>query len=285
MALRRVWLPSPNKSSRGGAKVRLIVIHATEGATTYQSLGNWFANPGAQVSSHTGIDNAAGDVIGEYVKPPDKAWTGGNANPVAIQTELCVPSGASAGWSADRWKQHPHMLRKCAAWIAEEAKRYGIPITKLTAGQAQGSGRGVCQHNDLGSWGGNHFDCGRGFPIDHVLNMARGKPAAPPPKQPDDYPAMEAEPMQLEFFKAADGAPRCAVAVPKYYSDGKSRIRFAAVEPNKLRVDFAGKGKTANLTLSYDQRAQGAAIPAGCQFIVVRRDSGTGPVDTCFTRS
>jgi len=87
-----------------------------------------------------------------------------------VQIELC----AFAKWSSAEWQKHPEMLKNCAAWIAEEAKAFAIPITKLTAAQAQGTGRGVCQHNDLGSWGGGHWDCGSGFPIDQVLEMAQG---------------------------------------------------------------------------------------------------------------
>ena len=37
--LTRVPWPSPNYSSRGGSWVRLVVVHASEGATTYQALG------------------------------------------------------------------------------------------------------------------------------------------------------------------------------------------------------------------------------------------------------
>jgi hypothetical protein len=169
MSLTRKAMPSPSYSSRGGSKVRLIVIHTAEGATTIESLGNWFANPSNQVSSHTGIDDKKG-VIGEYVRRDYKAWTAANANPVAVQTELC----AFAKWSAADWNKHPNMLRNCADWIAEEAAYFEIPITKLTAQQAQGSGRGVCQHADLGSWGGGHWDCGSSFPLDDVLAMARG---------------------------------------------------------------------------------------------------------------
>ena len=40
--LKRVWIPSPNYSSRGGAGVRLIVIHTAEGARTIESLGSYF---------------------------------------------------------------------------------------------------------------------------------------------------------------------------------------------------------------------------------------------------
>jgi len=166
--LTRKSMPSPCFSSRGGAQVRIIVIHTAEGATTIESLGSWFANSKNQVSSHTGIDDKLG-VIGEYVTRPGKAWTSAGANPVAIQTELC----AFAKWTTAEWNKHPNMLENCARWIAEEAKYYGIPLTKLSPAQAQGSGRGVCQHNDLGSWGGGHWDCGSGFPIDSVLARAK----------------------------------------------------------------------------------------------------------------
>jgi len=167
--LTRKAIPSPNYSSRGGATVRLIVIHTAEGATTIESLGSFFASQSSQVSSHVGADDKAG-VIGEYVKRGNKAWTAAGANPVAVQIELC----AFAKWSTSEWNKHPNMLENCARWIAEEASVFGIPITKLNSAQAQSNGRGVCQHVDLGSWGGGHHDCGGGFPMDKVLDMARG---------------------------------------------------------------------------------------------------------------
>jgi N-acetylmuramoyl-L-alanine amidase-like protein len=169
VARTRKSIPSPNYSSRGGATVRLIVLHTAEGARTIEELGNFFASSSSGVSSHVGIDDKAG-VIGEYVKRPQKAWTAASANPVAVQAELC----AFAAWTTAEWDKHPNMLSNTAKWIAEEAAYFSIPITKLTASQAQGSGRGVCQHNDLGSWGGGHWDCGSGFPMDRVLDMAKG---------------------------------------------------------------------------------------------------------------
>ena len=183
MALQRKVIASPNYSSRGGSGVRLIVLHTAEGATTIESLGSFFQNPGSGVSSHTGIDDKAG-IIGEYVRRDYKAWTASNANPVAVQTELC----AFAQWSTAEWHNHQNMLNNCAAWIAEEAAAFGIPIVRLSASQAQSGGRGVCQHVDLGSWGGGHWDCGPGFPMDEVLSMAAGgapiTPGPTPPTQP-----------------------------------------------------------------------------------------------------
>lgn len=169
MALKRKWMPSPNYSSRGGAAVRLIVIHTAEGATTIESLGSFFASSSSQVSSHVGVDDKA-NTVGEYVKRGNKAWTAANANPVAVQAELC----AFAKWTKADWDRHPTMLENTAKWIAEEAAKYGLPITKLNPSQAQGSGRGVCAHKDLGSWGGGHWDPGDSFPWDKVLSMAKG---------------------------------------------------------------------------------------------------------------
>lgn len=181
MALRRVQILSPNYSSRGGATVRLVVLHTAQGATTYQSLGNFFASPSSQVSSHVGIDDTPG-TVGEYVYRPNKAWTAANANPVATQAELC----AFAEWNATEWARHPEMLANTADWIAEECAYFGIPIVKLTAAQAQGSGRGVCGHVDLGSWGGGHWDPGPNFPWADVLDMARGGASPPTPTPPKE---------------------------------------------------------------------------------------------------
>jgi hypothetical protein len=183
VSLKRVAIPSPNYSSRGGATVRLIVLHPAQGALTFKALGNYFADPSSQVSSHVGIDDTVG-TIGEYVKRDAKAWTAANANPVAVQAELC----AFAEWDAAEWDRHAAMLQNCARWIAEEAAKFGLPITKLTSSQAQGTGRGVCQHVDLGAWGGSHWDCGGAFPIDQVLELARGSSPAPPKPKPPPTP-------------------------------------------------------------------------------------------------
>jgi len=181
MALKRVWIPSPNYSSRGGSSVRIIVLHTAEGARTIESLGSFFQGP-VGVSSHVGADDKA-NTVGEYVHRPNKAWTCAEFNPAAVQIELC----AFAAWSTDEWNRHPNMLDNCAKWIREEADYYGIPIRALTSSEAQGSGKGVCQHRDLGSRGGGHHDCGNGFPISKVLEMANsGSSATTPTEQGND---------------------------------------------------------------------------------------------------
>jgi hypothetical protein len=163
--------------------VTTIVLHTAEGATTIESLGAFFANPASGVSSHVGIDDTPG-TVGEYVRRDWKAWTAGAANPWSVQAELC----AFAAWDNATWHSHPDMLANTAAWIAEEAAYFAIPLVVLEPGAAQDPAvKGICQHADLGAMGGGHWDCGPGFPIDHVLALAAGQTPAPAIPPTEEY--------------------------------------------------------------------------------------------------
>ncbi len=182
--LKREWIPSPYYSSRGGSGVRLVVVHTAEGARGFRGLGAFFQRAG--VSSHVGIDDERG-VIGEYVKRADKAWTQDSYNPQAVSVELCAAPISSqypcgARWTALEWNRHEDMLLNLADWIREECQHYGLPIKKLSSGEAQGSGRGVCGHVDLGAAGGGHYDPGPNFPWARVMDLACG--GAPKPEPP-----------------------------------------------------------------------------------------------------
>jgi N-acetyl-anhydromuramyl-L-alanine amidase AmpD len=157
--------------------VRLVVIHTAQGSTSFTSLGAYFSNPSSGVSSHTGIDDTPG-VIGEYVQAVSgKAWTQGNANPYSVATELC----AWAEWSAAEWAAHPQIISNCAQWVAEECARFGIPLRRLSANEAQSGAAGVCDHAALGAAGGGHWDVGNSFPWDSMMAQAGG--GAPPATQ------------------------------------------------------------------------------------------------------
>jgi hypothetical protein len=161
--------------------VRLVVLHTAEGALTYESLGSFFGHPSSGVSSHVGIDDTPG-VIGEYVRREQKSWCAAAANPYAVQAELC----AFAAWDEAEWLAHPMMLANTAQWVAEECAFFEVPLVALTPYDAQHGAAGVCQHVDLGADGGGHWDCGPGFPMALVLDMARGDyPAVP------DFPGGE----------------------------------------------------------------------------------------------
>lgn len=170
MALNRIWTPSGNKSS-GGTK-RLIVIHTMEGFTgpngAYDCAKYFQTDCGA--SSHVCIDNNRGKVW-ECVSRSYSSWTQCGFNSQAVSME----QSGFASWSRQYWLDNRNdQLHNAADWIAEESKALGIPIVKLTSSQAQSSGKGVCFHSDLGSTGCGHSDPGSGWPLDVVLEWAKG---------------------------------------------------------------------------------------------------------------
>lgn len=232
MALKRIWMPSPNYSSRSESGVRLIVLHTAEGARTIESLGNFFASSSAGVSSQVGADDKV-NTVGEYVKRANKSWTQSEFNPVATSMELC----GFASWSTDEWmNNHKNMLDNCAKWIAEEAAHFGVPIVKLSTSEAQGSGRGVCQHIDLGARGGGHVDCGSGFPYDHVLDMARGGAGATSTEGEDMIASAVAANGNLHVFKAkGDSLSYCWQAADK--------TAWSGGEAGKSVAGFSGFAK------------------------------------------
>jgi hypothetical protein len=122
-------------------------------------------------SSQVCIDNNRG-TIWEGVNRYNGAWTQCNYNSVAVS---CEQSGY-ASWSQNYWlNERENQLRNIADWLAEEAKVFGIPLVDLSYSAAQGSGRGVCYHSELGSAGCGHSDPGDGFPLWQVLQWAKGE--------------------------------------------------------------------------------------------------------------
>jgi len=272
MALTRKWMPSPCYHGRDDNGVRIIVLHTAEGATTIESLGNFFSNYNNQVSSHVGADDKRGK-IGEYVTRGNAAWTQANFNNAAVAMELC----GFASWTRSNWlNNHENMLRNAADWIAEEAKKFGIPIKALNNSQAQGGGSGVCEHVNLGSGGGGHVDCGSGFPMDKVIEWAKG--GGSEPAEPDQEESMP-------FYLAE--RPNSPVALPRQRGDKLRRVRLFCNEAQAtIKVDYVaepGEDKgTVELVTDYGLGPQSAEVPEWCNAVVLRRgdppSGGTYPL-------
>ena len=145
---------SPNQSSRGGVKPRVIVLHSTEGG--YQGSIAWLCNPAAQASAHIVIGKDGSTT--RLVEDAAKAWHVANDNPFTLGIEQ-EGKASQSSWPAAQ-------LRETAKWIAWWSKKYGIPITHSTS-------KGVCRHSDLGAAGGGHHDPGKAYPLAKVLSMAR----------------------------------------------------------------------------------------------------------------
>jgi murein L,D-transpeptidase YcbB/YkuD len=193
MALTRVWTPSPNYS--GGGTKRLIVIHTMEGFTGPNGASDCAVYFQGKVGASSQIcaDNNRGRVW-ESVARSNAAWTQCNFNSVSVSAE----QSGYASWSRDKWLgERDAQLHNIADWIAEEAKKLGIPIVRLTASQAQGSGRGICGHQDLGSSGCGHSDPGPNWPWDKVLAWAGGSSSTVPPPSSGGG---KAPPMHVDYL-------------------------------------------------------------------------------------
>jgi len=139
-ALKQV--PSPNSSSRGGARVRLVVVHDTEGS--YAGAVSWFTQVRSQVSAHL-VMREDGAEATQMVPLSEKAWHVCNLNPVAIGIE---GAGVEAqGFSGAWWSGMANIV----AWLLH---RYGVACRWASGGE----GEGFCSHHDLGASGGGHND-------------------------------------------------------------------------------------------------------------------------------
>lgn len=234
MALTRVWTPSPNYS--GGGTKRLLVIHTMEGFTGPNGAydcAKYFQGSGAGASSQVCVDNNRGK-IWECVNRNNGAWTQCNYNGQSVSME----QSGYASWSRSYWlANRDAQLHNIADWLAEESAHFGIPLTDLSASSAQGSGRGVCYHSELGSAGCGHSDPGAGFPLDVVLDWARGGGTAPEPPKPE--PAEEEDMFIMLPPAGTEGGDRdYAVSLPGPFK-AMGLFADATVYPESVHVRAA----------------------------------------------
>lgn len=176
-------IPVNKYSSRYGERVRLVVIHTSEGARDVFSLAAFLNRPGVNASYHGAVDDQRYEA---YVNYSNAAWALRNGNQESDNLCLC----AFAGWSRAEWLRHPRMLELTAGWIAERCTARGLPVVRLDdpdVGQAMRDDRhrgGVCDHDGYtkGTGDGTHWDVGENFPWDLVMPRAQQLAGLRPPE-------------------------------------------------------------------------------------------------------
>lgn len=164
---------SPNQSDRVPVPLDLIVLHDSEIPNAPKStkdlttLGNIFAQPSEETSSHVGTDGDGNSA--RFVSDDRKAW-----HCVAFNSaSLGIEQIGFAAESHEDWMKRPLQLEETARWIAQWSHQHDIPIRRAEVSGKQVTRSGVIRHMDLGAAGGGHSDPGEHYPFNHVLELAR----------------------------------------------------------------------------------------------------------------
>jgi hypothetical protein len=137
------WRASPNYSSRGGQRVRLIVAHDCEGS--FGGSVSWFAMAKSQVSANLVLSDDGRQAV-QMVAWANKAWHACNFNPFSEGIEAA--GYAAKGLGAPEWAA-------LAAIVAFRLRANGIPCHRANAAN---DWTGYCEHVELGVAGGGHHD-------------------------------------------------------------------------------------------------------------------------------
>ena len=235
-------VPSPNSSLRGGAAVRLFVVHDCEGS--YAGSIGWFAQVRSQVSAHL-VLRRDGLEATQCVPMDRKAWHACAANPYSDSLEL--EGFEKVGFSDAE-------LDAAAAIVAWGLHRRGLPCRWAERGE----GAGFCSHYDLGPAGGGHFDITTDRNV--WLAFAARVEAA--------YAAFGAAPLP---DWALDGLPLLhAVAAPPPAPIGWTPSGTARKQPNDLPGD-----PPAGSILWAQETLVGLKIPLPSGFVC---DGFNGPI-------
>lgn len=234
-------IATQNYQSRRGARVRLVVLHTTEGARTVESLGRYFQTGTNQASYHAAFDDQRMETFVDY---SNASWSIMSGNNYSDNAAFC----AFSAWNRAEWLKHPVMLELGARWIAERCTARGIPIRRLSPAETAAACRdprhpgGVIMHRDytLGMREGTHTDCGDGLPWDMLLSRAQqiASPEQQEQTPEDDMPAGE-----WKTTTTPEAHVVCFPIGPKVSSlTAEGWIGIAATQPGQVQFDIYGMG-------------------------------------------
>lgn len=250
------WVSPASWENANRTSVQLIVIHTTEGSATSGAAENGAAydarrTDGTSCHFFHDIDSTV-----QCVATADIAYSAlYQGNRRGIHHELCTRAG-SAKWSDS---YHQSMLRRAAAQCARDAKKWKIPVRKLTPAEVAAGTKGLCGHADISKAfpadGGDHTDPGSAFPWSQFITMVREAQEEDGMPTPAEYAQANASKMGVDLAN-----PKSSVylgmrkvnrdAVREFFWDATHALRADAVyqdAPEKADVapdGYVGSTKT-----------------------------------------
>lgn len=195
------YIPARHHGGTQTAVTR-IVIHGTVSPTVRggaRSVANYFKTVSRPASAHYVVD--PGEVV-QCVRENTVAYHA-PPNTGSIGIELCDPQkGASSRWDD---AGHEAMLKLAADLVRDVAKRWGVPLRRLTVADLKAGRKGICGHVDVSNAFGqtDHSDPGTGFPWARFMQLVTGGDAGEEDDMTPDtivkVPAYWADPARSKF--------------------------------------------------------------------------------------
>ena len=165
------WMPPRSWTDANRTAVQLVVIHTTEGSAHAQSAEDGAAYDQRRTdgtSTHFFHDS---DSTIQCVRTADIAHTArAQGNRRGIHHELC--GRTTIDWGGTYAQA---MLRRAARQCARDAKKWDIPVRKLTPAQVADGLKGFCGHVEITrafpADNGTHTDPGPDFPWPQFLDL------------------------------------------------------------------------------------------------------------------
>lgn len=176
---------------RNTSLIRAICIHVTVNApgTPAENVANY------QIQSESGSYHELVDTGANVLIENTDDWLSWSAGPKGNWCALHRSFVMRGTESQAEWRKYDAMLRAGAQRDAQWAKRYNIPVVKLTPADLRAGKRGFCAHYDISlAWGeSDHTDPGAGFPWDYYLQLVREYMNPAPAKKNEGGFSVDAE--------------------------------------------------------------------------------------------
>jgi N-acetyl-anhydromuramyl-L-alanine amidase AmpD len=164
------------------AELNRIVIHATvspsdEGGA--RNVADYFTQADASGLAHYVVDDkeivgcASEDIVTWHAPP----------NPNSVGIEHCDPQTGTEAQDVSRWldSYHVAMLHNSARLVVDIAKRWDLPLVRISTAEILAGKRGICGHDDVTNayHQSTHTDPGYGFPWEFFMSLVASKVSAP----------------------------------------------------------------------------------------------------------
>jgi len=243
-----LWIPPKSWTNANRSAVQLVVIHTTEGSARPESAEDGAAYDARRTDGTSAHYFHDSNSTVQCVHTADQAHTArAQGNKRGIHHELCTTVKRAGTWDDE---YHAALLRQAARQAARDARKWNIPIRKLSAAQVAAGVKGFCGHADITQAfpqdGGTHTDPGKSFPWSRFIALV-SKEAGFIDDKDDD---MDASEVAAEVVKQLMARRIKDAADPERSLPWETWIQYTDARRNQILAAVAKTQATAEKILA-----------------------------------